>query len=62
MDELQAHEPMLRDLNMWFRGNANRFGIKSQAYYETKKTFGVQVVDQTSADPGIPDVIPIPLG
>ncbi|HUT25478.1 MAG TPA: alpha/beta fold hydrolase, partial [Sumerlaeia bacterium] len=59
--ELQAHEPHLRELNVWYRNNVERLGLRTQVYYETLKTGPVLVVDATTADPGIPHVVPIPM-
>jgi hypothetical protein len=62
--DLEANDPHLRSLNEWYRNHAyTRF--KTEAYCEKKVTgwkgLGVIVVDDRSADPGIPGVSPIPL-
>lgn len=59
--ELKAHEPHLRELNLWFRRRVGALNIKIQVYYEKLPVFGILVVNETSADPGITDVIPIPM-
>lgn len=59
--ELQAHEPRLRELNLWYRNNVADLDIGSKVFYETKATRGIVVVNATSADPGIPGVVPIPV-
>src|SRR5262249_13294907 len=61
LSELALDNPQLRDLNIWYRANVGRLGIKNQAYSETKPTRGVLVVDPASADPGVLDLTPIPL-
>jgi adenylate cyclase len=57
--ELEAHNPQLRDLNLWFRSHAQKTAIPLQVYSERQPTRGLQVVDPTSADPGIAGVTPI---
>lgn len=61
VDELQAHHPRLRELNEWYRDNAPDRGITTFVYCEKLPTRGVLVVDETTADPGIAGVRPIPL-
>lgn len=57
--ELQAHNPALLQLNTWYRNNVGN--IKTYVYCEQRPTHGILVVNETSADPGIPGVFPIPL-
>ena len=59
--ELEAHEPRLRELNVWYRNNVATLGIKTQVYYEKNPLRGVLVVNATSADPGISGVTPVPM-
>ena len=59
--ELEAHAPALRELNLWFRNNIERLDIDIEVFFESQNTYGVRVVNETSADPGIPGVIPIPI-
>jgi len=61
VDELKANSPQLLQLNLWFRNNFRDLGIKVEVYFENYSTSGVLVVDASSADPGIENVIPIPL-
>jgi pimeloyl-ACP methyl ester carboxylesterase len=61
VSELAAQQPRLRDLNLWFRNNYGALGLKICIFYETQETSGVRVVNETSADPGIPLVSPIPI-
>jgi predicted alpha/beta hydrolase family esterase len=61
VQELKAHDPRLRELNIWYRNNVSEIGIKTEVYYEKRPLYGIVVVDETSADPGIPGVIPIPM-
>jgi hypothetical protein len=51
----------LRDLNIWYRDHSPSYGIATSAFFETRPTHGVTVVDAISADPGVPGVEPIPL-
>jgi PGAP1-like protein len=59
--DLQAHDSHLRNLNLWFRNNVERMDIKCQVYFEKQKTAKLLVVDETSSDPGLQNVIPIPV-
>jgi len=59
--ELKAHSAQLRDLNLWYRNNARTQGIETAVLSETKSTKGLRIVDETSADPGMEGVIPIPV-
>lgn len=61
VDELKTNSPQLLELNRWFRNNFRDLGINVHVYFEKYPTSGVLVVDATSADPGIENVIPIPL-
>lgn len=61
VEDLRAHDPALRNLNLWFRTNASRLNIPCEAFFETKLVAGFIVVNETSADPGIQGVIPIPV-
>ncbi len=59
--DLEAHDPRLRELNVWYRNNVASMGIETAVFYETQKTAKIMVVDQTSADPGVAGVVPIPV-
>jgi len=61
VDELKAHDPSLRNLNLWFRNNCQSMKIQVEVLYEKQPTHGFVVVDPTSSDPGIVGVIPIPI-
>jgi len=61
IDDLRAHNALLRNLNEWYRENAGRLGIATACFYEKYPLQGVMVVDETSADPGITGVVPRPL-
>ncbi|GEM_PF-1547475 len=60
IDQLKAHHPTLRNLNLWFRENHSALGIMTAVYFEKYKTKKIMVVDETSADPGIQGILPIP--
>ena len=53
--QLRKDESPLLDLNYWYRSVPN---IDTHAFYETKRTYLVQVVDPLSADPGVSACIP----
>lgn len=58
--ELQAHAGPLRELNLWYRNNAERLGIRTKALYETQDTLGmVRVVNESSSDAGLGNPVPI---
>ncbi len=59
--ELQAHDPHLRELNILYRNHPHLHRIPMEVYCEKQKTYGILVVNETSADPGIKGVIPIPM-
>ncbi len=61
VEELEAHHPRLRELNTWYRNNATSQGIKTLVFCEKQKVAGLLVVDETTADPGIAGVNPIPM-
>jgi pimeloyl-ACP methyl ester carboxylesterase len=54
-EQLRRNAPVLMRLNSWYRNNVERLEILTEAFYETQKYRGQLVVDQTSADPGIPN-------
>jgi hypothetical protein len=59
--DLQSESPYLRELNGWYRERIPREDIATLVFAETRPTKGMMVVEQTSADPGIPGVLPIPV-
>ncbi|MCR9115746.1 MAG: hypothetical protein NXI22_02215 [bacterium] len=61
MKELESAAAPLRDLNKWYQNNAEDLGIATTVFFETKKTGGFLIVDEASADPGIPaaEVVPV---
>lgn len=61
VDELEAHDPNLRNLNLLYRNDDQFSEIPMLVYCETRPTNGILVVNQTSADPGIKNVIPVPM-
>lgn len=60
--ELESHNPELRRLNTWFRDRVanNELKLEVDVYYEKLPTRGYMVVDESSANPGLPGVEPIP--
>jgi hypothetical protein len=61
VDELESHHPRLRGLNQWYRNHVGDLGIKTFVYCEKLPTRGILVVNETTADPGIPGLTPIPM-
>lgn len=61
VEELEAHHSRLRELNLLYRNDEQFSQIPMLIYCETRSTHGILVVNQTSADPGIKGVIPIPM-
>jgi hypothetical protein len=61
VDELQAHDPRLRELNTWFRNSPLVSTMGIQAYCEKQTLAGLLVVNESSADPGLQGVVPIPV-
>ncbi len=62
VEELEAHHPRLRELNTWYRNyDASSQKIKTLVFCEKEKIAGLLVVDETTADPGIPGVNPVPM-
>ena len=61
VDELKANDPRLRELNIVYRQHEKLNKIPMEVYCEKQKTSGILVVNETSADPGITGVIPIPM-
>ncbi|WNM60481.1 hypothetical protein [Candidatus Nitrospira neomarina] len=61
VEELEAHHPRLRELNDWYRDNVESLGIETFVYCEKLPTAGILVVNETTANPGIAGVRPIPV-
>jgi pimeloyl-ACP methyl ester carboxylesterase len=61
VEELEVHHPRLRELNSWYRNQVAGLGVKTVVYCEKRPVAGLLVVNETTADPGIPGVIPIPM-
>jgi pimeloyl-ACP methyl ester carboxylesterase len=59
--DLQADSAYLRDLNGWYRQHGPAEDISTLVFAETRVTKGLTVVEQSSADPGIPGVLAIPV-
>ncbi len=61
VEELEAHHPRLRELNLWYRSHVVDFDLATVVYCEKRPIAGILVVNETTADPGIVGVIPIPV-
>jgi hypothetical protein len=59
IQDLRADTAVLRDLNGWYRDHAPQEDIATLVFFETRATSGLTIVDASSADPGIPHVLPI---
>src|SRR3546814_19061276 len=57
--QLAYGDDNLVDLNDFFRSWVARQGVAVRAYFETEKTYGVHVVDQVTANPGVTGCEPI---
>ena len=57
--QLSYADEALIDLNEFFRNYASQNDLKIKVYYETKKTWGIQVVDRVTANPNVLGVEPI---
>jgi tetratricopeptide (TPR) repeat protein len=60
---LVANDPALRDINVAYRGLADeqRNSLRHQIFYETLGTPAGEIVDEASADPGLPGDPPVPV-
>jgi hypothetical protein len=61
VEELEAHHSRLRELNLLYRNDEQFSQVPMLVYCEMRRTKGILVVNQTSADPGIKGVIPVPM-
>jgi hypothetical protein len=61
VEELEANHSRLRELNQVYRNHERLKRVRMEVYCEKQKTRGFLVVDESSADPGIPGVVPIPI-
>jgi hypothetical protein len=61
LEDLRANDSNLRELSQWYSNNALGSKIDTRVYFETRDTSGVRVVDESSANPGISGVVPIPI-
>jgi hypothetical protein len=59
VQDLKADTAVLRHLNAWYRDHAPQEDIATLVFFETRGTRGLPIVDPSSADPGIPHVLPI---
>jgi hypothetical protein len=49
----------LQELNYWFRRWFEDNELSLRVYFETQKTYGALIVDESSADLGIANIIPV---
>ncbi|MBL8260416.1 MAG: hypothetical protein JNM60_11455 [Candidatus Competibacteraceae bacterium] len=61
VEDLEAHHPRLRELNLWHRNHVADFDLTTEVYYEKRPVAGILVVNETTADPGIVGVVPVPV-
>lgn len=59
--ELASNDPYLRELDDWYRNYASAMNIPTLSFYEKLKTMKLQVVDETSGDPHLPNSTAIPV-
>ena len=61
IEELQAHDTHLHDLNGWFRDQVVDANVRVESYFETRYVAGLaRIVDPSSADCGV-GKLPVPL-
>ncbi len=61
VQDLRANGAHLRHLNDRYRDWAVESGIRHAVFFETHPTKGFRVVDQASANPGLPNIRPVPV-
>jgi len=61
IEELESNHLQLRELNSLYRHHPHLSKIPIEVYCEQLHTYGILIVSETSADPGISGVKPIPL-
>jgi pimeloyl-ACP methyl ester carboxylesterase len=61
VEDLSRNDPDLRELNDRYRDWVDETGIQHLVFFESRQTKGVRVVDETSANPGLVRVQPIPV-
>lgn len=61
IDNLEANNPQLAALNDWYRDHSSRLGVATKVYREDVAVGGIMIVNETSANPGLADVRPIPI-
>lgn len=61
LSQLTDSEEELFGLNEHFRAHVGRKNITVKSFYETEKTWGVQVVDKVSGNPGVYGSDPVPV-
>ena len=59
--ELQNDNAQLRSLNDWFRNRSRDLGLAIKIFCEKLDTHGIRVVDESSSNPGISGLVPIPI-
>jgi pimeloyl-ACP methyl ester carboxylesterase len=57
--ELERSGPQLRELSQWFTNSMHVRPLAMRCYFETVDTKGMRIVDEDSANPHIPGVIPV---
>lgn len=59
--QLETNAEILREIVLWYRNSNAGKRISTHVFFETQKTHDVHIVEQGSADPGLPGVIPLPI-
>ena len=57
-NDMARDDPLLTELDDWYRTDSQGHGIRSWAFKETKDTIGFRIVDADSADPRVTGVKP----
>ena len=61
LQELKRNDGILRDLNNWYKAYVSKSTTKTLVFYETQPVAGLLIVDQSSADPGVPNCVAVPV-
>ena len=61
LQELARNDTGLMDLNRWYINNHSNLGIPIEVLHETQDTAFGRIVDESSSDPGLPNISIIPV-
>jgi tetratricopeptide (TPR) repeat protein len=61
IEDMRDNAALLRTLNNWYIQNVDSLGIKNKVFFETRPTFGVTIVDESSGGMVVKGGTPIPI-